>query len=534
MRALTFEEAVPAVPSAPNRTDVACFVGFVARRPVPVPADLVRWLDERGWIAPPYRRTTATDLLDVPVPIDNWETFDQLFDWDARPLPVAAARATTYLGAAVRSFFAEGGRRCYVVRVGDAWDPSTRAARRDELLQKLVPGYPSIVNATSMDQRTWRGVGHLFGLPDVSFLCLPDLPDLVAAEPPPVDPIAEVLGLEEHFTECSSTEMTVPRDDAAAARHLRAPRCDLTAYDRWAGVVEVVTSFLAARDTRKCCDVQLVASIPMPLEGSTEEGAFSATVITLIDRRLDPTRSPCVMTPDQVRGMASSFLQLAYPWARTAGSSALAEGLESPDAVLTGVLARNALTRGSFRSAGGSPLADVIDVFPLLRPEHLRGTALSSNGRLASAFEERVSLLGRAPSGMRLLSDVTATACESYRPASVHRLVSVIARAARRLGDEMTFDVSGESLWARVRDTLTDLLTVLYQAGALRGASPAEAFQVRCDRTTMTQSDIDAGRLIAEVRFEAAAPIEQIRVLLSLDDAGQLSLSMVGIQQEAA
>jgi phage tail sheath protein FI len=280
--------------------------------------------------------------------------------------------------------------------------------------------------------------------------------------------------------------------------------------------------------------VQLLAAVPMPMQGSREEASFASVVKGLINRRLDPTRSPAAMGADAARGMASSFLQLAYPWARTPGSSALPEGLEGPDAVLAGVLARNALTRGTFRSAGGSPLADVLDVVPLLRPDHLRATELSSAERLASAFEERVTVLGWSPSGLRLLSDVTASGSESYRPASVHRLVSVIARAARRLGNELTFDASGEMLWARVREALNDLLTGLFQSGALRGASPAEAFHVRCDRTTMTQTDIDAGRLIAEVRFDAAAPIERIRVLLSLDDAGQLSLRMAGVLQEAA
>lgn len=42
------------------------------------------------------------------------------------------------------------------------------------------------------------------------------------------------------------------------------------------------------------------------------------------------------------------------------------------------------------------------------------------------------------------------------------------------------------------------LLTGFWQAGGLGGASPSEAFTVRCDRSTMSQNDIDAGRLIVE------------------------------------
>jgi hypothetical protein len=58
------------------------------------------------------------DLLDVPVPIDTWDVFDRLFEWERRPLDRSDQFATSYLGAAVRSCFAQDGRKCYVVRVG--------------------------------------------------------------------------------------------------------------------------------------------------------------------------------------------------------------------------------------------------------------------------------------------------------------------------------------------------------------------------------------------------------------------------------
>jgi phage tail sheath protein FI len=86
---------------------------------------------------------------------------------------------------------------------------------------------------------------------------------------------------------------------------------------------------------------------------------------------------------------------------------------------------------------------------------------------------------------------------------------------------------------AGVRDRLNTLLAALYQAGALRGATAAEAFHVRCDGTTMTQADVDAGRVIADVRFAAAAPVEQIRVVLALDGAGQLVGAAAGNGVEA-
>ena len=60
----------------------------------------------------------------------------------------------------------------------------------------------------------------------------------------------------------------------------------------------------------------------------------------------------------------------------------------------------------------------------------------------------------------------------------------------------MVFEPNNEKLWARVRASITEFLTRVWKGGALMGIKPEEAFFVKCDRTTMTQDDIDNGRLI--------------------------------------
>jgi len=51
-------------------------------------------------------------------------------------------------------------------------------------------------------------------------------------------------------------------------------------------------------------------------------------------------------------------------------------------------------------------------------------------------------------------------------------------------------------LWANIRGTIGDFLYNEWKNGALLGTKPEEAFFVRCDRTTMTQNDLDNGRLV--------------------------------------
>jgi hypothetical protein len=620
---LQFVDQVPVIRSAPNRTDIACFIGFVNRRVGTYAPQIERWLDERGWLLPgelrpvevmahhalpaslaldaathrlqialdgrtqictlPIGTHTPTDivnalnrilrggyarlsddnrlvitsdnvgplaavavrrqprlgfadhvnalgkdfvvrpvadLLNVPVPIDTWEVFDQLFAWERRVLDARGRIGISYMGAAVRSFFTQGGRKCYVVRVGDtmplypADDGLTRTARMHQRLAQLIPGFPFEVSVSAADPQGWQGVGHVFGLPDVSFVCLPDLPDIVAAAPVLINQEVKPLPTpDEEFVECSAPEAAVTDSQA---RFFRAPRCDDIGYTTWAQAIRL-TADLLARELR---ELQLVAAVPIPETGST---AHSDLLDFLLDGGYGPLAAHMSVRGD---GIASAFVQLVYPWVKTAGSRQLPEQLEMPDAVFVGVLARNALLRGAFRSAAGLSLADVYEVFPSLRRDQLLRSLLDSPVETSTSHTllERVSLLGPTPRGLEVLSDVTTSLNEGYRLASVNRLVSLLIRAARRLGEDITFEPSGEALWGRIRDQLSSLLLSLWHAGALRGATPDEAFNVRCDRSTMTQNDIDNGRVIVVVQFDPAIPIEQMTVVLMLAEGGQVSL----------
>ena len=78
-----------------------------------------------------------------------------------------------------------------------------------------------------------------------------------------------------------------------------------------------------------------------------------------------------------------------------------------------------------------------------------------------------------------------------------------------------------EATWARVRQDAADILTTVWRNGQLVGSKAEEAFFVRCDRTTMTQDDIDNGRLIVEVGVAPVKPAEF--VIIRIGDFGRLS-----------
>jgi len=77
------------------------------------------------------------------------------------------------------------------------------------------------------------------------------------------------------------------------------------------------------------------------------------------------------------------------------------------------------------------------------------------------------------------------------------------------------FENNNPQLWSRVRDTTTNFLTNEWQQGSLQGSSAQQAFYVRCDHTTMTQNDLDNGRLILVVGVATVKPAEFVTIRIT-------------------
>jgi hypothetical protein len=522
----TFESGSARVTNIPNTANLA--VGMPLSGPNVPSGATIASIDSRTQIhmsasavgaLPAINAPLSVPVIaDVPIPIETYPAFSALFDSGGS----SASYGTDYVAVAVRTFFAQGGKRCYVVRVDDPLTPYDTPASKNGKLQRLLPSSAYEVN----DQRGWHGAGHLAGLPDVSFLAMPDLPALAASAPPvTMGPVPVAPTGPERFVECEAEDPAAPVTPPSFQYSLSAPRLTPDDYKRWAQAVQSVLAFLSIGSLR---EMLFVAALPLPRDVAPTSGNPSNSLTQPIHDVVT------AVMPEQGglgTGISTAFLQLAYPWLKTTGSQVLLEGLEPPDGALTGLLARNALTRGTFASATKVAPAEVYDISPSLPGQEttVSATPLSWGDNSFKPLIERISLFGFTPGGLRLLSDVTTYAGESYRPGRIHRLVSVILRASRTLGERVTFQQNGPLLWARVQSFLRQLMTRLWEAGALDGATIADAFSVRCDRSTMTQNDLDNGRLVAVVSFNAASTIELIRVTLALETSGTSSQSIAAL-----
>jgi phage tail sheath protein FI len=95
-----------------------------------------------------------------------------------------------------------------------------------------------------------------------------------------------------------------------------------------------------------------------------------------------------------------------------------------------------------------------------------------------------------------------------WKYVNVRRLFNFIERSIDEGTQWLVFEPNNERLWSRVIATIKQFLTQVWRDGALMGTTPEEAFFVKCDRTTMTQNDIDTGKLIVLIGICPVKPAE--------------------------
>ena len=99
-----------------------------------------------------------------------------------------------------------------------------------------------------------------------------------------------------------------------------------------------------------------------------------------------------------------------------------------------------------------------------------------------------------------------------WKYVSVRRLLVFLESSLGNDLDWAVFEPDPEPAWARVQKTIEGFFQERWREAALEGRTAGEAFHVRCDRSTMTQREIDAGRLICLVGVAPAKPGEFVYV----------------------
>jgi phage tail sheath protein FI len=110
--------------------------------------------------------------------------------------------------------------------------------------------------------------------------------------------------------------------------------------------------------------------------------------------------------------------------------------------------------------------------------------------------------------GYRVLGARTISSDPEWKFVNVRRYMAYLEHSIDKGTQWAVFENNNEKLWANIRQSISDFLFNEWKNGALQGMKPEEAFFARCDRSTMTQTDLGNGRLVCLIGVAVAKPAE--------------------------
>lgn len=244
-------------------------------------------------------------------------------------------------------------------------------------------------------------------------------------------------------------------------------------------------------------------------EGQAVQNALIAHAERRRAYRIAVLDCPPAQTPGEMRTargrIDSRYAALYYPWvvvanplARPGRDDIPKEIALPPSGFVAGIYARNDIQRGVYKA----PANEVVT------------GALRFELDINFAQQELLNPLGvnclryLSGRGYRVWGARLVSSDPEWKYVSDRRYFNYLESSIDRGTQWAVFEPNGERLWANVRQTISDFLYNEWRNGALLGSTVEQAFFVRCDRSTMTQNDLDNGRLVCLIGVAIIKPAE--------------------------
>lgn len=194
----------------------------------------------------------------------------------------------------------------------------------------------------------------------------------------------------------------------------------------------------------------------------------------------------------------SNYAAFYHPWIQIFDPLSKKNIIAPPSGSMLGIYARTDNTIGVHKA----PANEVVRA--------CTGLASSYNTAEQDLLNPKgVNLIRSFPGrGIRVWGARTATSNATWKYINVRRLFIYLEESIRANTNWVVFEPNTEALWGRVKRTIEMFLASTWRSGALAGTSPSEAFFVEIGRSTMTQDDIDNGRLICVIGVAPVKPAE--------------------------
>ena len=254
-------------------------------------------------------------------------------------------------------------------------------------------------------------------------------------------------------------------------------------------------------------EISIVAA-PGSTFGYEHGGDATAIVNALIEHaermryRIGVLDSPPGQSIEDVRtmraGLTSAKAALYYPWVHVKDPMNARELSLPPSGFVAGIYARGDLAR----SASKPPANEVVTLAVGLDQNVTEAQQTVLNAESINCIR------AFGPRDFRVWGGRTLSADPEWKYVNVRRRFIFLEASIDKGTQWAVFEPNAEPLWAKIRRAVEDFLMSEWRSGSLPGSRPEEAFFVKCDRSTMTQDDIDQGRLICVVGVAAVKPAE--------------------------
>lgn len=177
-----------------------------------------------------------------------------------------------------------------------------------------------------------------------------------------------------------------------------------------------------------------------------------------------------------------------------------------PSPAVAGVYAAVDTKRGVWKAPANVGLADVIE--PRIRISSAEQEELNVDPDEGKSINVLRSFYGNTYVwGARTLDGNS----NEWRYVNVRRFFNMVEESVKKSTHWAVFEPNDANTWVKVRGMIESYLTQKWREGALAGASPKEAFFVRCGLgTTMDQQDILEGRMNVQIGMAVVRPAEFI------------------------
>jgi phage tail sheath protein FI len=212
----------------------------------------------------------------------------------------------------------------------------------------------------------------------------------------------------------------------------------------------------------------------------------------------------------ETAGYDSKYAALYYPWVKVFDPASAQTRLVPPSGHVAGIWARNDSERGVHKAPANEIVRGAVDLeMQITRGEQDLLNPLGIN--CIRAFPGR---------GIRIWGARTLSSDPAWRYLNVRRYFNYLEESILTGTQWVVFEPNDQALWARIRRNISAFLVTEWRSGALFGATPDDAYYVKCDAETNPPESVDLGRVICEIGVSPVKPAEFVIFRLAQFSSG--------------